>query len=854
MFGQRSIFVLISLVALSLMASLLSRQSIPINNLTIVAIVAGVVDALSIGILVTKRKKLAYRLFTEGKTFQADSDILKLLGISSITPKENFVLASSNGKLVGHSYVRISDVPYLIDDLDRDRKLYFVQNFVRILSSLTFHFEIIPRIMPVSTEAYLHKINKEIENLKLTLSAEGRLESPTRQARLKHLERLASRLLSGEGARDVSFLLHVIVEGKSEDQIRNQLETNTKSLVSALESGLGIRATRATGNQMLEVVKEFFRASPIVTPSRYCRILCWDLAYLIPLTRPKLPPISKLLDGVYIGTTTGDSPVCLDLSKYHNPHIHVKGTSGSGKSTTVKTFLSRHFDLYETPALILDYSGEYGDWVASRDGKVIDMQKSRINPFEVGPELLVNRIQQIVDSFAASCEFNTINQRNVFLRFVIEAYEAKGFLLDDPATWKKTPPTLSHIVDLMKTKIGKAPLTEQVTIQSLLVRLTVLAQGPFGVFGDSTISYHDLTTGFICVDLSKISSNSLKDLIAWTILQYIDSNMRQELNTDIKLIVVLDEAWKLCRDENSIPVKVVKEGRKHGYALITSSQDLADTAEPILSNSGTTILHRTENPRYLEYFRKAYDLTETELSRLRNLPVGEALVKIGLDPKPFFVKVDMEQVERRQNQVSYEKPSLERDVSDKLGNIRSIQDGHLSEQEEAMLKVIQEEILPIRRLYEKLQLNEYQGNRVKNCLLQKGIAKTVKLPSLSKTGRRPEALVPIQEQAGCKGATIHRYAVNTLATFFQERGRKAVIEYKLDTGESIDLVVDQTIAIEVETGESNIKVNADKLRKSNFGKKGIICLTNKAKREAENCNAGDLIICSFEEVGNGKVF
>jgi len=862
--GQKSIFVIMMLsVLVSVVVSFLSSKNIPLDNWTIVAIAAGIIDVACVSILVAKRKEIAYDLTMRGKTLHTDSEMLKLLGVSSIAFKDNIVLTTSaTGKLVGHSYARITDVPYLIDDLDRDRKLFYTGNFARILSTLSFTFEIIPRIMPVSIEAYMKSVNRQIEDLRLTISAEGSTANPAREARLKHLEKLNSRLLTGEGTRDVSFLAHIIFEGKDEVQIARQLDSNTKTMISALESGLSVRAERIIGYQMLEVVREFFRASPIAQPSKSCRMLSWDLAYLIPFTRPKIPPVEKLIGGVYLGRTSGEAMACLDLRKYANPHVVMLGKSGFGKSTTVKTFISRFFDLSGTPIIIIDYAGEYLDWTRSRGGTVIDMRKDRINPFELGRTTLIDRMRQVIDSFQKTCDFQTINQRNAFAEYVSKVYMAKGYRLNNPDTWKREPPTLADIIELMNTDMNKISALKQLTVQSLIHRLEALASGPFGIFGTSTVSINQLTQGLTCIDLSKVASSVLKDLIAWTVLQYLDTMMRIEGITDeIRLIVVLDEAWKLCKDENSLPVAIIKEGRKYGYALIASTQDIIDVAEPILSNAGTIIIHRTEHPRYLNFFKRAYDLTETEISRIRNLPIGEALVKLSTDPKPFFVKVEMEEAEttRETNGIN---PSNDRRFSytetEKISspllnqiNVSSSFDSdlyELTEVEDKMLKIVAEEnVFSISELYLRMNVNERQGNEAKNQLIKKGLVRTLKLPKISSRGRKPEGIMltdlgveeakkrdfKVEPEVGRRGGLLHRYLVKLTADEFKRRNCSVEAERSIGNGQTVDLVIDDRIAVEVETGESDFISNIEKLQQTKYEKILIVCINRAVKHRVE---------------------
>src|SRR5437667_10354002 len=84
----------------------------------------------------------------------------------------------------------------------------------------------------------------------------------------------------------------------------------------------------------------------------------------------------------------------------------------------------------------------------------------------------------------------------------------------------------------------------------------------------------------------------------------------------------------------------------------------------ILANAGTAVIFRTQHPKYLNFFKSAYGLNEQEISRVQNLSVGEALVKLSDDPRPFFIKVEMEEIEGK----NAESPS-KRDVSDNPSQI-----------------------------------------------------------------------------------------------------------------------------------------------------------------------------------------
>ncbi|MBI2938349.1 MAG: ATP-binding protein [Thaumarchaeota archaeon] len=872
--GYKGMFIVaLSLAVISSLAAVASREGITFEGRTLTLLGLGIALVVTGAVLVKSRGWLNYKINKHEKPIESENELAKLLGIKSITPKGNHILTvSEKNTKVGHAYVRITEVPYVIDDLDKDRKFYFVQNFVRLLSNLNFTFEIIPRMSPIPKEWYLKDISSKISDLRLTLEAEGNVADPSRQARLKRLEKLAQRLLEGEGARDVGFLLHVMAEGKDESEIAREIDSNVKTLMSTLQSGLGIDAKRLQNHEMLKAVREFFPACGMTKVSKPSRMLTWDLAYLVPLTKPKLPPVSKLLEGAYLGRTSGDAPVFIGLSKYINPHVTVLGETGGGKSTTVKSLLSREHDLHETNILIIDFAGEYKDWVISRGGKVIDAQNVTIDPFDLGPLSLANKIQQLTDAFAGACDFNTTNQKRMFAQYVARAYEKKGYRKDDPTTWKNPTPTLAEVVKLIESDVYKATEQRQNILTSIVDKLVPLAEGTFGIFGKSKISYQDLMNGFVCVDLSGIASEQVQNLVAYVVLQYVDSTMRiAGERKQIKLILVLDEAWKLCKHEDSIPVKIIKEGRKYGYSLFVSSQDLGDTAEPILSNAGTAVIHRTDNPRYTEFFRHKYGLTESEVMRLKNLPVGEALLKLSIDPRPFFVRVEMETVESTSCGTTVdvslvEEPSftvqvqnnMKSDYSDqsvptqapigKFENILTqpnpdntpvpsrqthIQSPILSLTATKLLKnAASDPTLKVTEHYAKLGLSPSQGDKAKQELEKLQLIEAKEMPRVEGEGRWGKILALTDKgrrflgtsKSRRFGGNLHENLLAVIAKRFREEGHAVDIEFPLGEGKLTDMVVDEKVAIELETRDFNIE-NITKNLKHGFEKVIILCLS-----------------------------
>ncbi len=280
-------------------------------------------------------------------------------------------------------------------------------------------------------------------------------------------------------------------------------------------------------------------------------------------------------------------------------------------------------------------------------------------------------------------------------------------------------------------------------------------------------------------------------------------------------------------------------------------------AEPILSNAGTAIIHRTEHPRYLNFFKRAYDLTKTEISRIKNLSIGEALLKLSIDSKPFFIKVKMEEapskIEATQQslkQISYGEREKVLAVLEERGKARPVPASHyiLSEIEKEMLKLIAKgSVYSISECYKRLAVNDYQGNKAKTRLLKKQLIKVIKLPTLSKRGRKPQALIlteigvveaknlglKIESMLRRKGGLVHKYLIDLIAKEFRKRGNKVEIEYPIGDGKTIDLVVDDRISIEIETGESDIELNVNKMLETDF-EVLFVCVNRLVKQKIED--------------------
>ncbi|MBN2478585.1 DUF87 domain-containing protein [Candidatus Micrarchaeota archaeon] len=347
------------------------------------------------------------------------------------------------------------------------------------------------------------------------------------------------------------------------------------------------------------------------------RMFSSDLASRMILIHPPEPRKELLMslpsEGIYIGKTKYmNVPVYWDFKKVINPHIGIVGITGSGKSYLVKTFLTRASLVLGANALILDWVGEYGKWVKQAGGKVISLNKEKLNLLDFGFTTKAVRIKQIMSALDVLADLK---------KYPTEREEIEDAL--EEVYKKKRKPNLRDIVKyLEKKKRSKSA--------RILKRFTY--EGCDFFAGNSTLNIKKLTTsGLVSLDLHELPTEEIRSLAGLTILQHIKELMRATKYDDksgIKLLVVLDEAWKIAAKEESDVIDIVREGRKYNFALIVASQNPTDMHKTIFSNVGTMFIMRLVLKEFRDYVRSSIGYSQFIDSEISSFGVGDAAVNM----------------------------------------------------------------------------------------------------------------------------------------------------------------------------------------------------------------------------------
>jgi DNA helicase HerA-like ATPase len=369
--------------------------------------------------------------------------------------------------------------------------------------------------------------------------------------------------------------------------------------------------------------------------------------------RPPEPPEDFLLnspsDSIFVGfTKIFHVPFYWSYKNITNPHMAVVGITGSGKSYFVKTFLTRASYVWGTNAFIIDWAGEYKDWVKQTGGKVISLGKgSSINLLDLGGMKPTDRIKQFMRAFELLTDIGRYPEQRRLTELAIEqAYlEAKfkltSNLQKDSLGRPLKPPTLKDVQRILEEQLRRGDYEFPAELENAIYRIRAFTREGEDFFAlPSSIKLDELlNSGLVCLDLSGLPDEVFRALAALSFLQFIKEKMRAEgwsAEKGLKLIVVMDEAWKIAKEENSDAVMIVREGRKYNFGLLVASQNPTDISESIFSNVGSTFIFRIKFERYLDYLQATLNFSDFMREEIRKLGVGQAAVNMAFQTSVKF--------------------------------------------------------------------------------------------------------------------------------------------------------------------------------------------------------------------------
>ncbi len=313
-----------------------------------------------------------------------------------------------------------------------------------------------------------------------------------------------------------------------------------------------------------------------------------------------------------------------------SPHLFILGSTGTGKSTTVRHLLSE-VTQQGLPSFVIDFHGDFANpetpFVRRFSPTVIDASEGlpfspleSLSPQEASQRDILTNSLEVAEIIGYVCELGEIQRDVVYeaIRDVLTAAEIKS------SGQEKRPPDLSAVFEHLKG----LEQDRHRGVKNTVARCRPLFE--FGLFCESekTIRFKDLIQRPTVITLNHLGTDTLQLAAGAFILRRLYKEMFLWGESDrLRLMIVLDEAHRLAKDA-SLP-KLMKEGRKFGIGLVVASQGIRDFHAAVLENAGTKLLFRTNFPdskKAAQLLRARENLGDFA-KRLENLPVGSALTQ-----------------------------------------------------------------------------------------------------------------------------------------------------------------------------------------------------------------------------------
>jgi len=327
-------------------------------------------------------------------------------------------------------------------------------------------------------------------------------------------------------------------------------------------------------------------------------------------------------------------PAYLDVFDLPNHNMVVFGTTGAGKSVTLKTYLARQV-LRGTTAIVVDPESEYRKVVEAIGGKYYELGVGdALNPLSPGVRVeSVDEAAGIVTSALGVMAGDVVSMKaGSPIRRLQE--EDQGWLHGElmafftgwrqNAQTRRHEPTLSAFCQFIEVEsLRRDGIVQNEALQTryrqLTLRLRRYTQGHFGPLFDRPSRFEIIPGTVIGIGLSALARQYRSELTPAMVM--VISALYARLGQGLgRTILLIDEAHHLTNGDQDAAQAVgmlVRKARKHRVAVWMASQmprDFLDTelGTELAENAQTKIILGLEGPAG-ELAREKFNLSEMEL-------------------------------------------------------------------------------------------------------------------------------------------------------------------------------------------------------------------------------------------------
>ena len=535
---------------------------------------------------------------------------------------------------------------------------------------------------------------------------------------------------------------------------------------------------------------------------------------VLPPPDERLMPITGVQAGIvrYLGKSYFP---CKLTKEQLSRHVLIVGETGSGKTTLI------HNLLLDTniPFICFDLKQDYRCLARAKDIQVVRWEDLKGNPLapppNVHPDEWVSLFSEVfagdVGLLYGSKNFLDSQVRELYRRY--PSRRPKLSELRESLETLRIAPTrrLSSYVDVTHGRI-------QFLCNILKDALDTREFYPIDRFHSHTVLELD--------GLPKEVQDTLINIILTGIFK-----SRQKIGdrSPAKTLIVIDEAKRVFdankerRPAEGIPTVSIlaSQVREYGISLIIADQEPTKLTNSIISNSATKIMFTLGRNQDGIEMARAMNLNETSLHL--SLPVGCCIIKHPSVPEPFIIQIPEPRIEKTISQSelvlrgAYKGFSAVARLDD---SVSTEEKGYpaIDNKDKPATRFLKDlaryPLDPVTVRYDRLGLSRRRGSELRDWLKKANLIDEARITHpdgllvwlyLTKDGGE---MIREPFHASNEGP-VHRFWKLVMMNRFRALGCLVEEEVCLINNHRCDILIDKVLAIEIETGKSNMLKNID---------------------------------------------
>lgn len=506
-------------------------------------------------------------------------------------------------------------------------------------------------------------------------------------------------------------------------------------------------------------------------------------------------------------------------------HVFILGPTGTGKSTLLLNLLVQ-IQAAGLPFMVFDFKRNYRCLLRARGSESLvvftvgrNTAPLSINALTPPDGVEFEEWAEALSDIISTSYLLLQGARNVMKEALLQAHKQHG-----------ATATLGHAHELLagELNVTKSGSRRYGWLESSTRSLEELTKGSFGRALNATngTPVSSLLTHPVVFELQGFGDDQKRFFcLFWLEVILLVRKNSSAPREQLQHALIFDEGHNVFPRERpgevSIPARLAREVREFGEAIIAATQQ-ADVSESLIANSGFKFILRCDYPKDVQF---ASQLLQIEPRWLPKLPIGTGIARLPVRfYSPILFTFDVQPIKNL--------GISDAEVGAQWSRMRPVTTGvttaspatvPVSEREEQLLRdVATTPISPITRRYKRLGWHMEIGNRTKDALIKRGLARfdavstprgQVKILMLTPDGIAFLASRGMTLTRTRAGGAEHEYWKHELRTVLERAGYHVAEEFALGGGKTADLRAqrdDRVLFVEVETGRSDIAANVAK--------------------------------------------